>query len=64
VTAGLLNPNVTGQLPDFNICFHSDCATGDGNGENVEINLSLLANIFQRKFRNNFLQIIIIFSLI
>jgi len=41
VTAILLKPNVIGQLPDIIICFHSDCAAGAGNGENVELNLSL-----------------------
>jgi len=40
VTAILLKPDVTGQLSDI-ICFNSDRATGGGNGENVELNLSL-----------------------
>lgn len=37
----LVKPNVTGQLPDIIICSHSDYATDAGNGENVELNLSL-----------------------
>ena len=41
MTAVLVKPNVTGHLPDIIIYLHSDCATGAGIVENVELNLSL-----------------------